>query len=103
MTGEQVTPEMMRSGAYKKTLEPISAGMLFSTDSPPTLSAWGELDRVAPYAVSKKFAQKLQSSSVPHDVLVFPNSGHALNRDPDMNELLGTKINDYLDRHAPLG
>lgn len=103
LTGRPVTPEMMRSGEYREVLKPISAGMLFTAEAPPTLAAWGELDKVAPYAASRSFAAKLNASTVPHDVLLFPNSGHALNRDPELNTKLGAKINEYLARYAPLG
>ena len=103
LTGDMVTPAMMRSGAYKKVLEPITAEALFSPDAPPTLVAYGQLDKVAPFAASAGFVEKLKTSAVPHDVLVFPNSGHALNRDPEMGSELGKKISQYLDRYVPLG
>lgn len=103
LTGDTVTPDMMRSGEYLESLAPISADALFTPEAPPTLAAWGELDKVAPFAASQDFANRLANSTVPHDVLLFPNSGHALNRDPEMNELLGQKINYYLDQYAPLG
>lgn len=103
MTGDKVTPEMMRSGEYRKNLEPISPAALFTADAPPTLAAWGELDKVAPYAASRDFAEELQASTVPHDVLVLPNSGHALQHDREMQKQLGAKIDEYLGRYAPLG
>ena len=103
MTGDKVTPEMMRAGSYRKNLEPITAAALFSPDAPPTLVAYGELDKVAPFAASSDFVDELKRSKVPHDALVFPNSGHALNRDPELAVQLGQKINEYLDRYVPLG
>lgn len=103
LTGETVTAEMMRSGAYRKNLEPITPAALFSGDAPPTLVAFGELDKVAPFAASTDFVEELKKSKVPHDALVFPNSGHGLNRDPDMGKELGEKFNEYLDRYVPLG
>ena len=45
----------------------------------------------------------LTAHGIAHDVLVFPNSGHALNRDKAMNEELGRKITHYLETYAPLG
>ena len=45
----------------------------------------------------------LTAHGIAHDVLVFPNSGHPLNRDKAMNEELGRKITHYLETYAPLG
>lgn len=103
LTGDAVTPEMMRSGAYKKVLGPISAEALLSPIAPATLVAYGQLDKVAPFAASARFVEKLETSDVPHDVLIFPNSGHALNRDPELGTELGRKISEYLDQYLPLG
>jgi dipeptidyl aminopeptidase/acylaminoacyl peptidase len=94
---------MMRSGAYRDNLVKISPSMLVSPESPPTLLAYGELDKVAPFAASRDLARTLEANGVPHDALVFPNSGHALNRDPALAAKLGRKINEYLDRYVPLG
>lgn len=103
LTGNPVTPEMMRSGAYKKVLEPITAAALFSPDAPPTLVAYGQLDKVAPFTASAGLVKALSNRPAHNTVLVFPNSGHGLNRDPDMNKRLGAELSRYLDRYAPLG
>lgn len=103
ITGDQITPEMMRSGEYEQYLKPVSPLMLVTPDAPPTLLAYGELDKVAPYAASRDLPGVLEDKGVSHDALIFPNSGHALNRDPDMNEQLGAKMTEYLDTYAPLG
>ncbi|WP_019611297.1 alpha/beta hydrolase [Nocardiopsis sp. CNS-639] len=103
ITGEQVTPDMMRSGDYEQYLKPVSPLMLVTPDAPPTLLAYGELDKVAPYAASQDLPGVLAENDVPYDALIFPDSGHALNRDPEMGEQLGVKFDEYLDRYAPLG
>ncbi|UVY82621.1 alpha/beta hydrolase [Brachybacterium sp. NBEC-018] len=102
MAGQRITPEMMRSGAYREVLAPITAKDLVHDGAPPSLLAYGALDKVAPYAASREMEGILEAHGVPHDVLVFPNSGHALNRDPEMNEELGGLIQRYLDTYAPL-
>lgn len=103
ITGAEVTSEMMRSGDYRDELADVSPLSLVTSDAPPTLLAYGELDKVAPYAASRDLAPTLSSNGVPHDALIFPHSGHALNRDPGQTEQLGRKINEYLERYAPLG
>lgn len=103
ITGDTVIAQMMRTGEYEQYLKPVSPVMLVTPDAPPSLLAYGQLDKVAPYAASDDMDRVLEDNGVPHDVLVFPNSGHALNRDADMNERLGELIDDYLNRYAPLG
>lgn len=66
------------------------------------LLAYGALDKVAPYAASYDMDRVLEQNGGPHDVLVFPNSGHALNRDANMADQLGGLINDYLSKYAAL-
>lgn len=102
ITGAEVTPAMMRSGEYRQTLKPVTAIALVTSDSPPTLAAYGVLDKVAPYAASSDLKKTLTDHGVPHDVLVFPNSGHALNRDADMAARLKEMIDVYLDTYLPL-
>lgn len=102
LTGDAVSPRMMRSGAYTNLLKPITPTALLTPSAPPTLVAYGALDKVAPFAASVGLLHALQSYHVPHDALVFPNSGHGLNRDPEMAAKLGNEINEYLNRYAPL-
>ena len=58
---------------------------------------------MAPYAASRRLADKRRASRVPHDVILSLNSGQALNRDPELNASLGAKITEHLDTYAPLG
>lgn len=102
MTGEPVTVTQMRSGDYQRLLRPITATALITADAPPSLIAFGALDKVAPYAASSALEDALQRNRVPHDVLVFPRSGHGLNRDPAMAGALNAKIGEYLDLYLPL-
>ena len=103
MTGETVSLEEMRSGDYHRILRPITATALVTADAPPSLLAFGALDKVAPFAASSDLEAALQRNRVPHDVFVFPRSGHGLNRAPAMSKALNAKIGEYLDRYLPLG
>lgn len=103
ITGDAISPDMMRSGQYQTHLKDVSPLMLVTPDAPASLLAYGELDKVAPYAASRDMEDVLERNGVPHDVLVFPNSGHALNRDPALSQELGLKIEEYLRTYAPLG
>lgn len=96
MTGGRVTAQMMRSGEFQNVLKPITPTALLTSAAPPTLLAFGALDKVAPFSVSKGLLLALQAQGVPHEVYVFPNSGHGLNRDSGMSKALAAKMDAYL-------
>lgn len=102
ITGEHVSAQMMRSGKFQHILNPITPSALLSPQAPPTLVAYGALDKVAPFAASTALIDALKTQGVIHDVIIFPNSGHALNRDRKKAEILGEKINSYLETYLPL-
>lgn len=102
MTGEHVSAQMMRSGQFQHILKPITPSALLTPQAPPTLVAYGALDKVAPFAASAALIEALKTQGVIHDVIIFPNSGHALNRDRKMANKLGEKINDYLETYMPI-
>ncbi|WP_301122229.1 alpha/beta hydrolase [Mycolicibacterium fortuitum] len=101
ISGDTVTPAMMRSGEYKKVLRPVTPSELVTRGAPATLVAYGLLDKVAPFAASKRLLEALGRNDVPHDAIIFPKSGHALQRDADKARELGSKLNEYLDRYLP--
>lgn len=102
MTGRPVTVQQMRTREYLEVLKPITASAYVTPASPPTLLAYGALDKVAPYAASKGLIEKLRMEEVPHDAIIFPNSGHGLNRDSDLAIKLRKTMDRYLAEYLPL-
>ena len=103
MTGDDITPEMLRSGEYKEYLKKISPYALVTKDTVPTLAAYGTYDKLVPIGLSKGLFKAFEEHGVTYDYIEFPNSGHGLNRDSKQAELLGQKMNEYLDRYLALG
>lgn len=101
MTGDPITPAMMRDGTYQTALKKISPWALVTNDSVPTLVAYGIHDKVAPFEASKPLLAALDAHNVPHDFIAFSRSGHGLNRDPQQMELLVETINRYLATYLP--
>lgn len=102
MTGQSVSVEQMRSGKYLDVLQPITASAHVTPASPPTLLAYGALDKVAPYAASKGLIEKLRQERVPHEAIIFPNSGHGLNRDKDLALQLRIALDRSFLTYLPL-
>ena len=103
MTGDNITPAMMRSGEYKEYLKKISPYALVTKDTVPTLSAYGPHDKLVPIGLSKRLFNAFDEHGVSYDYIEFPNSGHGLNRDAGQPELFVAKMNEYLDKYLAIG
>lgn len=102
MTGDQITPEMMASGEYKDYLVKISAYALVNENTVPTLAGYGALDRVCTPQSAKYLEDALTKYGIPHDVVVFPKSGHGLNRDKAEAKIFFGKFEEYLNKYLPV-
>lgn len=99
MSGVPTTPEMMKSGEYKRHLTPISGYEWVNEQSPPTLCAFGKLDKVMPFTTTPKLFDALKKYNVPHDCYIYEHSGHGLHRDKDQREKFYQSLNQYLDKY----
>lgn len=99
MTGTATTPQMIENGEYQALLKPISGYAWVSEHSPPTLCAFGKLDKVVPFATTKRLFHALEKYQVPHDCYVFEKSGHGLHRDKHLSEQFTQSLNNYLNKY----
>lgn len=51
----------------------------------PVLGLFGDADQSIPIGTVEQFAKLLESLNIEHEVIVYPNSGHAFFRDSDPN------------------
>lgn len=102
MTGDAITPEMMASGEYKDHLVKISGYALVNENSVPTLAGYGALDRVSTPQSAQYLEDALSKYGVPHDVVIFPKSGHGLNRDSKIAKVFFGKFEEYLSKYLPV-
>jgi acetyl esterase/lipase len=99
MTGDSITRDMMRSGAYKEKLSKVSPDALVSVNSVPTLIGYGPYDKVVPIRLSNYLFAAFKKYGVTYDYVEFSHSGHGLNRDPEKARLFVEKMNEYLHRY----
>ena len=85
--------------AYLEALREISAYMLVDGESPPTLCAYGALDKVVPFVTAEKLRSALQTHGVAHDFIVLSHSGHGLQNDDRLYRLYLSKLDEYLERY----
>lgn len=99
MAGQPIGPEEIESGKYLKKVHDISAADLASPDAPPTLMAYGEHDTVCPFLSSVRLNEALDELNIPHDYIVLPHSGHALQNDDTLYREYMDKLVDYLHEY----
>ncbi|MGI6039917.1 MAG: alpha/beta hydrolase family protein [Eubacteriales bacterium] len=99
LTGEDITPEMIRNGEYKKILKQISPYALVTKNTIPTLFAHGTHDKLVPISTTKYLVRALEENNVPFDFIEFPHSGHGLHNDRKQFKLYSAKLEEYLEKY----
>ena len=84
---------------YEAALRDVSAYMWVTPESVPTLCAYGERDRIVPYATAERLKAALEENRVPHDFISLPHSGHGLQNDAKLSRLYAEKLDEYLERY----
>ena len=82
LTGEELSPEMLRSGEANKILASVSPASFIGQNTPPTLLMQGGKDTVVPPANADSLTEKFTAFGVPHDYIRLENSDHSLLQNP---------------------
>ncbi len=99
MSGNEITPEMIKSDSYSEAVKDISAYMWINESSPPTVCAYGAHDKICPFDSAKHLVNALEKYNVPHEYIEHPHSGHALQNDNDKYALYMEKVEEYLEKY----
>ena len=75
--GQDVTNEMIAQ--YTAQYSPVT----FAQTAVPTIIAHGQKDTIVPYSNAVTLDALLSANGVTHQLITYPNSGHALESDPD--------------------
>jgi acetyl esterase/lipase len=82
LTGEEITPDMLRSGEADALLSSISPVSHIDMNTPPTLFMQGGKDPVVPPANADSLAEKFAENEIPYDYIRLENSDHLLLQNP---------------------
>ena len=102
MSGNTISPEEIRSGEYLEKVKPIAASEWVSNNPVPTVVAYGEYDKMQPFAVSVKLETALKENNVDYKYYVLPHSGHGLQNDDKISKQWMESIEEYLERYMPV-
>lgn len=101
MSGETISPEMMKDGSYFEKMVPIAAAEWVSHNPVPTVAAYGAHDRVQPFAASKRLEEALKENKVDYKYFVLEHSGHGLQNDNAVSKQWMETVEEYLDKYMP--
>lgn len=77
VVGQNVTNEVIAQ--YTAQYSPVT----YAETAVPTIIAHGQKDTIVPYSNAVTLDAALTANNVPHQFITYPNSGHALESDPD--------------------
>lgn len=94
--GKAVTTDNYKSEEVQNELKKVSPLYYADANTVPTVLCHGSKDSIVPFADAVKLDAALTANGVTHEFVVYPNSDHGLDKDPD-----AAKIgNDLLIKYA---
>ena len=90
IVGQDGTNEIIAQ--YTDPFSPVT----YAETAVPTIIAHGQKDNIVPYSNAVTLDSLLSANGVPHQFITYPNSGHALESDPDC----ATAYNQAFERYA---
>ncbi len=97
--GVKMTKATLLNKEVQNALQKMSPQSYVSKDCVPTAVFQGGLDELVPFEHTEIFIDSLNKSGVKNDFLVYENSGHALDKDPDKTETAKNIILSYARRY----
>jgi acetyl esterase/lipase len=97
--GCKLTKETFLNDTQQKALKKISPMEYLSDNFIPTAVFHGKKDELIPLRHIEEFTDLLSKMGVKNDLLIFSNSSHSLDQDPDMWVKTKTTIADYANAY----
>lgn len=98
--GKAVTKKTFKNDDVQAALARISPISFVSPDIVPTGICHGKKDELVPYEHTLRFLEALKKNGVRCDLLTYPESGHAMDKDADADikakELMSRYLRDYI-------
>ena len=84
--GVKITKDTLLNESQQNALKKMSPQIYVSKECVPTAVFQGVFDDLVPFEHSELFIDSLTKAGVRNDFLVYENSGHALDKDPDKTD-----------------
>lgn len=97
--GATVTKETLDRADVREKLLRMSPVFYVTDRVVPTGICHGMQDELVPYSHTLKFLEALERKGIPHDLLTYPNSGHAMDKDPEKDAQAKELMEKYLEKY----
>lgn len=97
--GTTVSKETLLNADVQESLVRMSPISYVTPDVVPTGICHGVQDELVPYEHTLLFLQALGQNGIPHDLLTYPNSGHSLDKDPELETKTKELMEFYLEKY----
>lgn len=97
--GIQVNKENLLEKQQQEGLKKMSPQEYVSEKCVPTAIFHGRLDELIPFSHIEKFINSLNEKGVKNDLLIYENSGHALDKDPETASKTKDIIKEYAETY----
>lgn len=97
--GVKITKDSFSNKLQQQALKRISPQTYVCTLSVPTAVFYGKLDELIPVKHIERFLTLLNKNGVKNDSVVYENSGHALDKDPESAEKAKDIIKYYAEKY----
>lgn len=76
----------------------VSPADLVHKKTPPAVLAYGGNDKLVNAIHGQRMAQELEKEGIEHHLIIFPNSGHELGKDPECSDSLHNTILKFCEK-----
>lgn len=97
--GTTVIKETLNRADVQQKLISMSPSAYITERVVPTGICHGVRDELVPYEHTLQFLEALKCSGIPHDLLTYPNSGHAMDKDPELDTQAKALMEKYLEEY----
>ena len=97
--GYTVTKGTLMNEAQQSALKRVSPCACVASDCVPTAVFYGRYDELIPSTHTEEFIDLLKKLGVENEVLCYENSGHALDKDPEVAKQSRCIISEYAEKY----
>ena len=95
--GEKVTKDNCMS--FKEELEAVSPLYYVNSSTVPTIINHGSKDTTVPYSNAEALAQAFENAGAEYIFNTYPNSGHGLSDDEEINKTAENQFREYINKY----
>ena len=97
--GVKINRENLMNTQQQEALKKISPQEYVSEKCVPTAIFHGRIDELIPFSHIENFINTLTEKGIKNDLLIYENSGHALDKDPEVAQQTRVVIQDYAEMY----